>query len=734
MIASACLLATLLVGGPTGDSDPAPLTRAIDVLSLSAEQAATSIPVSVEGVVTVAQPDWGGRFFVQDGSAGIFVDNAGGPIPGPGDLVRVTGVSHPGGYAPVITAPTWEKLGTAPLPEAKPVSIERIMAGIEDSQRVEVPGTVRAVRIDEFAIVLAVVSGGYRFSAILPLAAAGEPASLVGAKVRLRGTAAAVFKPELRQVIRVNLFVSMADDLIVDKLDPHDPFLRDPIPIAKLAQYRPADAPDERVRIRGTVTYQRPGEDLFVTDATGGLHVRSTQPIIVKPGDVVEVVGFPGSEQFLPVLDDAVIRPTTEASRAVTPKPVGLQDLRESYHHADLVTLRGKVAELTMRATGHTDDGAPREIVTLTIQTPEFIFAAEGPATESNAPLAAIALESTVELTGICMLQVGDDGQFQSLQLLLPGVESVRVVREPSWLTPGRLLVGLAVLTGVLLLAIAWIVTMSRKNRTLKTVLREKVSAQEELQDAHDLLEERVEERTAQLKVEMNERKEAEVRFKATLAERTRLAQELHDTTEQSLTGIGLQLDTAAKLFEKNPDAARRPLETARILMNQSHRELRQSIWDLRSRELEQFDLPSAMELSAMDILRGTPVRLVFACSGSPRPLSEVVEENLLRIVREAINNVIKHADASRVELQLGFRPERVTLRVTDDGRGFDPATAPGSGDGHFGLLGMSERAKRLQGKLRLESTPGHGTRIEVTIPGVPFPQSETATAPSAPA
>ena len=119
---------------PTGEL----LTNALDVLSLPADRALSGMEVSLQGVVTVAQPDWGGRFFVQDATAGIFVENISDRHPVPGDLIRVTGVSHPGGFAPIITRPRWEKLGTAPLPTAKPVSIEQLMAGLEDSQRVEI--------------------------------------------------------------------------------------------------------------------------------------------------------------------------------------------------------------------------------------------------------------------------------------------------------------------------------------------------------------------------------------------------------------------------------------------------------------------------------------------------------------------------------------------------------------------------------------------------------------------
>ena len=233
-----------------------------------------------------------------------------------------------------------------------------------------------------------------------------------------------------------------------------------------------------------------------------------------------------------------------------------------------------------------------------------------------------------------------------------------------------------------------------------------------------------MEERTKQLKFEMTARKEAEVQFKATLKERTRLAQELHDTLEQSLTGIGLQLDTAGRLSNKEPDRASHHLELARSLMTQSQLELRRSIWDLHSRELEQFELANALLASGGQMLDGTGVRFDVTTEGQVRPLSEVVEENLLRIGREALTNIIKHSEAKTVTIELKFGPQSVTLKIKDDGRGFAPDNPAGTKDGHFGLTGIRERTNRLKGKLAIESAPGGGTSVEVEIPISPIPSN----------
>ncbi len=158
------------------------------------------------------------------------------------------------------------------------------------------------------------------------------------------------------------------------------------------------------------------------------------------------------------------------------------------------------------------------------------------------------------------------------------------MLAKPSWLTPQRLLTGLGILLAVSIVAVGWTVMVSKKNATLKELVREKEKARLELRQAHDQLEERVKERTAQLKLQITARKELELQSKATLAERTRLAQELHDTLEQSLTGVALQLDTTTRLFEKEHEGAKHHLDLARNLVAESQMEVHRSVWNLRCR------------------------------------------------------------------------------------------------------------------------------------------------------
>ena len=251
----------------------------------------------------------------------------------------------------------------------------------------------------------------------------------------------------------------------------------------------------------------------------------------------------------------------------------------------------------------------------------------------------------------------------------------------------------------------------------LKVLIREREAAQKELQRAHDQLEERVKERTAELKFQITARKESELQFKAVLAERTRLAQELHDTVEQTLTGLALQLDTSAKLYTQNPTDALNHLELARKLMSRSQTEVRQSVWDLRRLVQEHFDLPSALLESSRQIASNANIHVDLETRGQPRPLPEVIEENFLRITHEALTNVIKHARATLVNIQLEYESKQVVLRILDNGQGFNPQNAAGPKDGHFGHLGILERVKRLNGHFELISAPGQGTTVQVAIP-----------------
>ncbi len=722
MAAARKLLAVLLLAGlepalgRAAAGDPiGPLTTAAGVLSLSAEQASRRLPVSVTGIVTAAEPGWDGQFFVQDATGGIFVENLHRPAPAPGDVVAIDGVSHPGAFAPIISAPQWRKLGVAPLPEPRPVPIDDLQTGAEDSQRVEVTGVVRTARLEKGRLLLDLSVTGHRLQVQGPPLPDTPPEALVAARVRVRGTAATHYIGVLRHLTSVAVYVPRPEDLAVVEAAQADPFAEPVIPINRVAQYRRGRRAEQRVHIRGTVTLQRPGREVFLQDDSGGIRVRSAQPDRYAVGDPVEAVGFLEYEGYQPQLADSVLRRLPPAAAPVRPRTVSYAEAAEGKYLGDLVALRGRILDRAVRPDVDPEGNAVGFVTTWLMQGGDTTFTVEYAAPAEDPALAAVPAGSVVEAEGVCTATVDANGKVVSLRLLLPAPGGLRVLERPSWFTPGRLLAGVAVLSGVLVVVAGWLLTMARKNAALHRVVRELEQAQRELQEAHDTLEQKVAERSAQLQVEMTARQEAELEFKAVLAERTRLARDLHDTMEQTLAGIALRLNTAAKLSGRDPAAAEEHLQFARNWLQQSQVDLRRSIWDLRSRELEQFDLARALQHSAEQLAEGTGTTLDFRTEGDPQRLPEVVEENVLRIAQEALTNIAKHARATRVGIRLAFEARRLRLHLEDNGVGFDPAHTPD--EGHFGLTGMAERVKRLAGRLDLASAPGRGTTLTVEIP-----------------
>jgi signal transduction histidine kinase len=693
------------------------LTNASQVLSLSGEEASRGIKISIKGVVTAAKPNWGGRFFVQDSSGGVFVENISNLQPSPGDVVTVSGISYPGGYAPIIRKPRWIKVGTAPLPAPKLVSIEQLMSGTEDGQRIEISGIVRNAQVSGTQLELELASGGYRVHVFEPIPPGFDLQSLVGAKVQVKGTAATTYNAPLRHLVTVDVYIPFLTDFVVEKPAAQDPFREPLTPINNIGQYHKDPSPSYRVHVKGVVTYQQMGADVFIADTTGGLQIKSSQTLSLAPGDVVEAVGFPGVENFLPVLEDAIFRKTDGPRINVPPKSVPIEELLEGLHHAEFITLKGKLLDRLVEEIPSPADEPDIEKATLVLQATNQLFTAEAETVQSNSLLASMPIGSSIEVSGICFLQSDEDGKIKSFQILLPTSGSVRVITKPSWLTPQHLLIIIAIAFFVIIVAASWIIMISRKNSALKYLMHERELDQKELQKAHDTLEWRVKERTEQLKFQITARKEAEVQSKATLTERTRLAKELHDTLEQTLTGVTLQMNTVAKLIQQNPETASYHLRLVRNMVRMSRVDLRRSIWDLRSRELEEFDLSRALLISGNRIANSADIRVTVETKGNVRPLPEIVEENLLRICQEAITNTVKHSGANWVKIELEFSAENVVLEIKDDGKGFTPENCVGPNDGHFGLLGMSERAKRLGGNILITSAPGKGTVVRVEFP-----------------
>jgi signal transduction histidine kinase len=199
------------------------------------------------------------------------------------------------------------------------------------------------------------------------------------------------------------------------------------------------------------------------------------------------------------------------------------------------------------------------------------------------------------------------------------------------------------------------------------------------------------------------------------LAERARVAREIHDTLLQSLVGVALEFDDISGQLEPSS-----PLKTqvSRVREQVEHyiRETRQSIWDLRSPTLAATDLATALRNFGDAAVAGSQVAFHFTVDGRPRRLSDDAEEQLLRIGQEAVTNAIRHAGATLIRMELIYGDEAVRLRVFDDGKGFDVEQLVQVRGSHWGVTTMRERAQHLGADFNLASHPGAGTLVEAVV------------------
>ncbi len=200
----------------------------------------------------------------------------------------------------------------------------------------------------------------------------------------------------------------------------------------------------------------------------------------------------------------------------------------------------------------------------------------------------------------------------------------------------------------------------------------------------------------------------------AAAAERSRLARDLHDAVSQTLFSASLIAEVLPRLWEKNPAEGRRRLEELRELTRGALAEMRALLLELRPLTLTEFSLEELLRQLAEAAIGRSRLQVDVTAVGEVRPLPPDVQVAFYRIAQESLHNVSKHAGASRVTLRLDFQPDRVSLTVEDDGRGFDVQDTPPDS---FGLSIMRERAAKIGADFHMESEIGKGTRVRVAWP-----------------
>lgn len=680
----ACLLSAIT---PSVWAEPFVSTNLVNTVAavrqLKDEQVRQGISVRLRGVVTFVEPQ---AFYLDDGTDAIYVNNfEDSTSVKVCDLVELTGKTREGAFASDVILEHLQVLGQGVLPAAKEVSFTELDSGAVDCRLVQVQGVVRAqwqfpslhqgylkLLVERFPVEVGLVlkeNDTFNFD--------------VGTKVRVVGVACGR-RNQARQQISARIQVR-PEDIEAIQLSPSNPFDRPLKPAASLFRSGQKSTPEEMVRIEGVVVHQVLREWLFVRDESCSLRISTSTRDLLKPGTHVEAVGFAGRVGSVSVLEDAKVRVVGQA-KAILPRPVTVRQVFTEHLEAELVTV-----DATLR--GSTVAGKDW---TLLCQQGENFFRARwnnesglGPAAggpgASEKLLAQVPWQvgSRLRLSGVVMLNgevaAGAVSAPADFLLLIRSPQEIQLLAAPPWWDARKLVI----LVGLLALAIGgavfWVWELRREVR-FKSKAYAAVLAREEQ-----------------------------------LRERQRIGRELHDTFAQGLTGLGYELMAMARALE-TPSRVKQHLERALDLLERTREESRRGILNIRAAEIETMDFPKFLADSLTLLLQNSPLEMDFKSSGTLQPLPVPVQSNLIRIAQEATVNTLRHAQASKLRVELVFDSSGLGLTVVDDGIGFDLEKTSAQKLGRFGLCSMRERAEQIGATYCLKSEPGHGTRVSLWI------------------
>ncbi|MFA5192312.1 MAG: sensor histidine kinase [Verrucomicrobiia bacterium] len=703
-LAGSCLTAVSLLAWPSdspaqGAALAVPtlsvLTNVVQVKRLSQREAERHHPVRLRGVVTYFEwnPDW--QLFtanLQDETGGISFS------PGqtaadalklkPGQLVEIEGVSAQGSFAPEVRGPgkfgspvRAKVLGAAPDPEPQVLTPEEMANPFNQDEWIEVKGVVRRVTAragpkakGRIMVDFSTASGTFRAMMPTQTTPIQTPSYLVGAVVTVRGVFAGIYQK--RRIVGAHLMVSSLDHIIVDEAGADAAFKLPRLTASSLMQFRPDMA--SRVHVNGVVTLFEPGSHLYLRDNTGALRIETPETSPFRPGDRVDAVGFPAFSDGAPLLLNAFVK-KTGGGPPPQPRSISVTQASSGEFDGDLVRLDGVLLDQLKRP----------ENVILMLQSGDTVFSAHFAEGQANTNAPSLMLDSWVQISGVCLNQFRYSPEPRpkppqwrpvSFHVVLRSPRDVVLLREPPWWTPERILWGMCLLAASIFVVLAWGVSLRRQVAGQTRVIQQKIQRE------------------------------------VLMEERSRIARDLHDTLEQQLALIGVQIDSSLARLAESPDLVRKSLELALAVVRHTHEEARRSVWDLRSVALEQGGLGVALRQLAADD-NATQRKVEFTTTGQTRRLPALVETNLMRIAQEAVTNAIKHSDGSHVEVNLDYGQREITLRVRDNGRGFDPEKVMPASSGRFGLMGMRERAEKMNAVFSLSSQPGQATEIKVVVP-----------------
>jgi signal transduction histidine kinase len=667
------------------------LTSAEQVHWLTRKQATGRMHVLLRGVITCVLPAFNAAV-VQDSTAGIYIQgwNLGPGPPQVGELVEIEGFTDPGQFAPRVNLVRVTRLGTEELPPPAHPYWDQLVNGSLDTEFVEIEGIVTTARTDGNTMlthggkIKVAVFGGTEGTNGIALK------TFEGALIRLRGCFFASWD-EATHEVNVTEFRMFNPSVTVVEAAPADVFAVTPKRVRNLLQFDPKASTLRQVKVFGQIVHERAGE-YFAMDGTNGFRFTPKEPSRLGIGDLVEVVGFPSLTGPSPVLQEALARKIE-----TVPLPSAIPLSADKLFRAENDATRVRTEAVLLNLSG--------DRRTLELQTGVQRFAARlGDDDKSGMSRQALPgagrskgvdlpLGSRLELTGVYAGNGGNrttDTKVANFELLLNTAADIRVLERPPIWTLRRLLVLVGALLGVLGLALVWI----------------------------RLLHQKVEVRTTQLQKEVGDREQAEHQ-RALAQERARIARDLHDDLGSNLTEI-IMLATAGPGLKLSAEAATERMGTIAGKSRALVFALDEIVWAVDPERDTLASVARYLAGYAEDYLAALNVvcRVQIPDSFPDQVVSGEVRHHLFLAVKEAINNAIRHGQATEISFCVRVLEDRLWILITDNGRGFDTS---GRSDGH-GLLNLRLRLEQSHGHCELESSAGSGTKVSLHLP-LPVPK-----------
>ena len=343
-------------------------------------------------------------------------------------------------------------------------------------------------------------------------------------------------------------------------------------------------------------------------------------------------------------------------------------------------TLHGKHVRLQGLVTSHL---SPRKCSLDTKGGPVILELGSNMSSAEPPPVGAL-----IEAEGL--LKVEFDGDYYNTPFpLLSGIsivtranDDISTIAPPPWWTPVRLVIAIAVLLVLLITILIW-------NASLRILVAKK---------SRSLLKEQAAKIEETLKID----------------ERTRLAAELHDYLAQNLTVVSYQISAAESALREGRGDTAQFIENADKMLQSCRTDLRRCLWDLKSDALGENDFSKAILKTTALVAGEASVSVRFDIRRTR--LSDSTAHAILSICRELVSNAVQHGQAETIRIAGEQKDGAIRFSVRDDGCGFDPSHREGPSEGHFGLSGVNERVRRLGGQLEIQSSPGKGTRVLITL------------------